>query len=552
MRAKLLPVHLWPHSPPSRLRRRGRTPRRARRRRSTRRPHPVAEVDLLVEHEEARVEAADLVERLDGARAALRRRGTRRRGASRGRSRAVERVQQRGCAARASGGTGTRSRGATSVGKPRTEGCSVPSGFSESRPDDAGRGSLSANATSRSTASCERPRVGVHQEQVAGRTRARSLRSARRRSPDCRRARPGAACGKRSRTSSCEPSVDTRVDDDHLVRRVRARSGNARDRRAYCAMTTMTDTSGDTSHSMSLGFAGLPRGGGRRVLVCTPFPPRLDARHGGKATAQLLLRLAERNEIGLLCLRTTHGPIASIRRSRTAARSCTRCRAAGAIGRSRVASPGASGSCAACRRGRSTAAAPQLRRGPRAPARRVAARRRRDPPAGDGAVRRRGRAARDPARSSWTTTPARPGPTSCARDERTAAPRAPARGGAWRRYERRTRPRFDAIVVFAERDLAAVRPSAGDTPVTRIPLAVDVPARPLAPVGVEPADDRLRRQLRRIRRTWTPPVWLAGSIFPRVATRCRRRASSSSATSRATRSWRSREARSPSTAPFPT
>src|SRR6266545_1245147 len=30
----------------------------------------------------------------------------------------------------------------------------------------------------------------------------------------------------------------------------------------------------------------------RRLLICTPFPPRLDARHGGRATAQLLARLA--------------------------------------------------------------------------------------------------------------------------------------------------------------------------------------------------------------------------------------------------------------------
>src|SRR5215216_2950204 len=41
----------------------------------------------------------------------------------------------------------------------------------------------------------------------------------------------------------------------------------------------------------------------RKVLVCVPFPPRLDARHGGKATAQLLHRLAERNDVALLCFR---------------------------------------------------------------------------------------------------------------------------------------------------------------------------------------------------------------------------------------------------------
>jgi glycosyltransferase involved in cell wall biosynthesis len=89
---------------------------------------------------------------------------------------------------------------------------------------------------------------------------------------------------------------------------------------------------------------------------------------------------------------------------------------------------------------------------------------------------------------------------------------------AWRRYEQRTRPRFDAIVVFADRDLAAVRPSAGETPVTRIPLAVEVPARPLTPVGSGPPTVVF------IGSFGHPPNvdaarWLAGSIFPRVARR---------------------------------
>src|SRR6266536_6293738 len=42
----------------------------------------------------------------------------------------------------------------------------------------------------------------------------------------------------------------------------------------------------------------------RRLLVCTPFPPRLDARHGGRATAQLLATLAARHEVAILCLRS--------------------------------------------------------------------------------------------------------------------------------------------------------------------------------------------------------------------------------------------------------
>jgi polysaccharide biosynthesis protein PslH len=42
----------------------------------------------------------------------------------------------------------------------------------------------------------------------------------------------------------------------------------------------------------------------RRILVLAPFPPRLDGTHGGtRAIAQLLCRTAERSEVGLLCFR---------------------------------------------------------------------------------------------------------------------------------------------------------------------------------------------------------------------------------------------------------
>lgn len=88
----------------------------------------------------------------------------------------------------------------------------------------------------------------------------------------------------------------------------------------------------------------------------------------------------------------------------------------------------------------------------------------------------------------------------------------------WRRYERSTRKWFDTIVVFAERDVPAVASTAGNVPIVRIPLAIEVPEEPLDPLGQ------------------TPPVvlfvggfghppnvdaarWLAGSIFPRVLQR---------------------------------
>lgn len=44
----------------------------------------------------------------------------------------------------------------------------------------------------------------------------------------------------------------------------------------------------------------------RRILVVTPFPPSRDVAHGGgRVTAELLLRLARRHDVGLLTLRTT-------------------------------------------------------------------------------------------------------------------------------------------------------------------------------------------------------------------------------------------------------
>jgi glycosyltransferase involved in cell wall biosynthesis len=47
----------------------------------------------------------------------------------------------------------------------------------------------------------------------------------------------------------------------------------------------------------------------RKLLFLLPFPPRLDATHGGgKVTAQLLFRLASRHEVALLYLRGAHEP----------------------------------------------------------------------------------------------------------------------------------------------------------------------------------------------------------------------------------------------------
>jgi polysaccharide biosynthesis protein PslH len=252
----------------------------------------------------------------------------------------------------------------------------------------------------------------------------------------------------------------------------------------------------------------------RRVLVCTPFPPRLDARHGGKATAQLLLRLAERNKIALLALQTTqddHVDPAIAERCDLVIeippreRSPFSRRVGWSLGLLRGLPPWATD----CRSGAYARALERVLDEWRpdlveihlqAMAQYVEAVARRRLP--------RILVDYDP-------------PSAWAEELRGAAsgPRRLARrleAAAWRRYERSTRSRFDAIVVFAERDLDAVRPTAGGAILTRVPLAVDVPERPLDPVGKEPPTIVF------VGSFGHPPnvdaaLWLARTIFPRVA-----------------------------------
>jgi glycosyltransferase involved in cell wall biosynthesis len=276
----------------------------------------------------------------------------------------------------------------------------------------------------------------------------------------------------------------------------------------------MSETSGGTQISMTSAAPGSPRGA-RRILVCTPFAPRLDARHGGKATAQLLLRLAERNEIGLLALRTARGdhvdPAIAERCALVhevvapAAGSPLSRRLAWSVGLLRGLPPWA----ADCRSAEYEQALEHLLDEWRPDLIEIHLQ----------------------AMAQYVDAPARRGipcvlvdydPASTWADELRGAASGPRRlvrrleASAWRRYERATRPRFDAIVVFAERDLDAVRPTAGAAIVTRVPLAVDIPERPLDPVGSEPPTIVF------VGSFGHPPnvdaaLWLAGTIFPRVA-----------------------------------
>ena len=300
VRAKLLPVHLRPTR-----RRRGSADVHELRSgpeddAPTGGAHPVAEVDLLVEHEEALVEAADLVERLTaheqhcpdeelGVAARADGRSPRRRTRSAG-----------GCAARANAGTGTRSRDATA------------SGSREPRAGASRRGS-------RAAARRRRPRLalGEGDEPLHGtfaaatrrrssgagtcRRRARSLVQRAAVARDCSSSATRRACGKRSRTSSCEPSVEQRVDDDHLVRLAELAQATLE----IGARIVRCDDDRDVRRhepQYEAGSARLhiaERRAARPRLHAVPAAARREARRQGDGTASSASRGAERDRAAL-------------------------------------------------------------------------------------------------------------------------------------------------------------------------------------------------------------------------------------------------------------
>jgi polysaccharide biosynthesis protein PslH len=254
----------------------------------------------------------------------------------------------------------------------------------------------------------------------------------------------------------------------------------------------------------------------RRVLVCTPFTPRLDARHGGKATSQLLLHLAERNEIGLLCLRAPDEDgvdpaiaerCAVVEEVPVRRNAVVRRRLVWGIGMLAGLPPWALD----CRSGEYAAALQRLLDGWRPQVvefhLQVMAQ----------YVRRMGNrnlpkilVDYDPP-SAWAEDMVRTtnGLTRLARRFEVTA---------WRRYERATRPGFDAIVVFAERDLDDVRPTAGRASLVTIPLAVDVPAQPLNAEGTDPPTILFVGAFAHYPNV-DSALWLGRRILPRVLER---------------------------------
>jgi glycosyltransferase involved in cell wall biosynthesis len=90
---------------------------------------------------------------------------------------------------------------------------------------------------------------------------------------------------------------------------------------------------------------------------------------------------------------------------------------------------------------------------------------------------------------------------------------------AWVRFERRVIAAMDAVVVFAERDRAALEPIAAGTPIVRIGLGTRLPPVPLDPLGSAQRPELLFVGSFTHAPNVDAALRLAGAIFPRVRER---------------------------------
>jgi glycosyltransferase involved in cell wall biosynthesis len=208
-----------------------------------------------------------------------------------------------------------------------------------------------------------------------------------------------------------------------------------------------------------------------RLLVLTPFPPRLDAAHGGaRVVAQLLTHLGDRMPIAVLCLRhPSELPADEHVRGRVARLE--------EMSRPDVTSPSARGirflrwRAAALFRGRPFWVSDLWLRAYRERVREVV--REFEP---------------NVVQFEYTAMAQYLGALAGSGVGRVLVEHDPEAGAAgaagtltsrldaraWRRFRRQALRRVDAAVVFTERDRAAVERSAGDTPVVRIPFGADL------------------------------------------------------------------------------
>ena len=228
-----------------------------------------------------------------------------------------------------------------------------------------------------------------------------------------------------------------------------------------------------------------------RVLCLAPVPPSREAAHGGgRAIAELLVRLAERHEIALLCLRSPEdGPVDPLLRERCAMvhevpREPARGRLGSLVRRVRVVGAMMRGTPAWVAGSHSQALAVLVRD--------VAARWRPEIVHLEYHLMGGYLSALDGCRAPRVLRQLEPGAT-------TAMHRARYRGGlarlaapldawAWRRFEHLVMSRVSVVVALTERDAAALRPRAGRTPIAQIPLGVTPPAEAYDAAGGEPAE----------------------------------------------------------------
>jgi glycosyltransferase involved in cell wall biosynthesis len=225
-----------------------------------------------------------------------------------------------------------------------------------------------------------------------------------------------------------------------------------------------------------------------RLLVLTPFPPRLDATHGGsRAIAELVERVARRRPVAVLSIRSAGDPPIDPRLVQTCAvvREVPRPeQGAGLRGRGadlRVAAALLGGTPMWVSRWCVPAFTAALRE-----------------------IRRDWSPAIVQAEyhlMAQYLAAAGPGPKKILRQlepgAASASDRAARRTGAarfvgvldhqaWRRYERRAMSSVDVVVALTERDRSALAPLAGTTRIVCIPLGVAVPERAADSVGAEP------------------------------------------------------------------
>lgn len=256
----------------------------------------------------------------------------------------------------------------------------------------------------------------------------------------------------------------------------------------------------------------------RRLFFLLPFPPRLDATHGGaRAAAQIVRMLAKRHDVALLHLRALEEEPADARVTEL----CSLVREVVIPSRISLATRIA-------RRLATLRGVPGWVMWTRVPelgarAHEIAQSWRPDVVHFEYHVMGQYTAALPPRRGAWILTEYEAGVLAASEhlhDGWSAGSlRAKLQRRAWARFERRVIAEMDAVVVFSERDRTALAPIAGTTRIVRIGLGADLPTVPLEPGGDSGAPELLFVGNFRHPPNVDAAIRLVEQIFPRVRAR---------------------------------